>query len=387
VRPAGARPRGPAPPSGPAEPAPASPGGTAGQAEQRAIRFSPTAKTITLLVMATTVVVFLAAVRGVLTPFVVAAVVAYASNPIINWLVARTRLKRIWCVVLPYLLGWGLVILALTRYIPILNEETQQLANSITVLIPDLYQRYANNMQQFNLFGVTINVQQQVAAAAAGFADLTRSLGRQTVSFAGGLLDTVTQLFTFNIALFYLLLDGRRLAPFLRDRLPVHYRGEVLGLSLKVDNVLGRYLRAQLLLISIMAVASFIALTILDVRFSVVLALAAGFLEIFPIIGPTAAISLVSLVALVQHDNRFGLPQVSFVIIVALVFFIMRQIEDYLVIPNIVGHVVQLHPVVILFALFCGGAIAGVLGMFLAVPLTGALRILIGYLYRKLVDA
>jgi predicted PurR-regulated permease PerM len=339
-----------------------------------------------VLVVAAVVVVFLWVVRGVLTSFVVAAVVAYAFNPLINTLTARTRLRRIWCVAFPYLVGWGVVVWALTRYIPILNLETQQLATSIGVLIPDLYQRYANNIQQFNLFGVTINVQQQVAEAAAGFADLTRTLGRQSVSFAGNLFDTVTQLFTFNVALFYLLLDGRRLAPFLRERVPAPYHAEVVALGRKMDSVLGRYLRAQLLLITIMAVASFVALTVLGVRFSVILAIMAGFLEIFPIIGPTAAITLVSAVALVQHDNQFGLPQLSFVIIVALVFFIMRQVEDYLVIPNIVGHVVQLHPLVILFALFCGGAVAGVLGMFLAVPLTGALRILAGYIYAKLVD-
>ncbi len=151
--------------------------------------------------------------------------------------------------------------------------------------------------------------------------------------------------------------------------------------------MLGRYLRAQLLLIAIMAVASFIALTVLGVRFSVLLALVAGFLEIFPIIGPTAAISLVSLVALVQHDNHFGLDQLGFVIVVALTFFIMRQIEDYLVIPNIIGHVVSLHPVVILFVLFCGSAVGGLLGMFLAVPLTGALKIVVGYLYGKMIEA
>jgi predicted PurR-regulated permease PerM len=355
-------------------------------AAERPLRLSPTARTVTVGVVAGAAVLFLLVVRGVLTPFVWAIVVAYALSPLVDWLVVRTGARRIVCVALPYLLGWGLLVWALTSYIPILNAETQQLATNISVLLPELYQRYANNMQQLTLFGVTINVQQQVADAAAGFAEATRTLGRQSVSFAGSVLDTITQLFTFNIALFYLLLDGRRLGPFVEQRLPPPYHAELVTLGRRVDTVLGRYLRAQLLLISIMACASFVALTILDVRFSVLLALVAGFMEIFPIIGPTAAITLVSVVAFVQHDNRFGLPQVSFVIIVALIFFIMRQLEDYLVIPNIVGHVVQLHPVVILFALFCGASVAGVLGMFLAVPLTGALKILLGYLHDKVVE-
>lgn len=366
---------------------PQAPAATPPAQAPRPIRFSRPATAVTAAILAVVGLAFLFAARSVLQPFIGAAVVAYAFSPLVDWLVSRTRLRRVWCVALPYLLGWGLVVWAISGYVPILNLETRQLATSVGQLIPDLYQRYANNVQQFNIFGVTINVQQQVADAAASFADATRNLGRQTVAFAGGALDTITQLFTFNIALFYLLLDGHRLGAFVEERLPPRYRAELVALGGQVDFVLGRYLRAQLLLIAIMAVASFIALTVLGVRFSVLLALVAGFLEIFPIIGPTAAISLVSLVALVQHDNHFGLDQLGFVIVVALTFFIMRQIEDYLVIPNIIGHVVNLHPVVILFVLFCGSAVGGLLGMFLAVPLTGALKIVVGYLYGKMIEA
>jgi predicted PurR-regulated permease PerM len=64
----------------------------------------------------------------------------------------------------------------------------------------------------------------------------------------------------------------------------------------------------------------------------------------------------------------------------------MRQLEDYLVIPNVVGHAVKLHPVVILFALLCGATIGGILGMFLAVPVTGALKVLGSYAYDRLVE-
>ncbi|GAC1438730.1 MAG: AI-2E family transporter [Chloroflexota bacterium] len=353
---------------------------------QKPIRFSLTGKSVAVALVVAALLVFLLSVRSVLTPFATAVVVAYAFNPLVDWLVVRARLRRVWCVALPFLLGWGLLVWALVHYIPILNRETEQLATSISTVFPDLYQRFTNSVAQISVFGITINIQQQLTDAAAGFAEFTRSLGRQAVPFAGGFLDTLTQVFTFNIALFYLLLDGHRLGSFLGTRLPPHYHAELTGLAGRVDAVLGRYLRAQLLLIAIMAIASFIVLTVLGVRFAVPLALLAGFLEIFPIIGPTAAISLVSLVSFLQYENRFGLQQVTFALVVALIFFIMRQLEDYLVIPNIVGHVVNLHPVVILFVLFCGGHLAGILGMFLAVPITGALRIVLAYLYGKLLE-
>jgi predicted PurR-regulated permease PerM len=74
-------------------------------------------------------------------------------------------------------------------------------------------------------------------------------------------------------------------------------------------------------------------------------------------------------------------------LIVALSFFTLRQIEDYVVIPNVVGHAVRLHPALILFAVAAGTAFGGALGLFVAVPVTGALKVLGTYLYHKLVPA
>jgi predicted PurR-regulated permease PerM len=193
------------------------------------------------------------------------------------------------------------------------------------------------------------------------------------------------QLLTFLISTFYLLRDAPRLGVWLRGRLPARSRTETLALAHNVDVVLGEYLRAEVILIALMSTASLIALTVLGVHFALVLAPVVGFLEIFPIIGPLVAITIVTLVALVGPAG-FGLSHVSYAVIVALVFFVLRQVEDYLVIPNVVGHAVKLHPVVILFALVSGLTLGGILGMFLAVPVTSMLKVLGSYAYDRLVE-
>jgi predicted PurR-regulated permease PerM len=198
-------------------------------------------------------------------------------------------------------------------------------------------------------------------------------------------VESLLRFLTFLISTTYLLLDGPRLRHWLGERIPPRQRDEVRALGTRVDAVLSEYLRAEVILVAIMSIASLIALTVLGVRFAVILAPLVGFLEIFPIIGPIFAIAMVTLMALVSPPN-FGLSHASYAVIVALVFFIMRQLEDYLVIPNVVGHAVKLHPVVILFALLCGATIGGILGMFLAVPVTGALKVLGSYAYDRLVE-
>src|SRR5579859_4697847 len=95
----GVAPRGGAPPA-PGPPRPPS----VGVVDQRPIHFSPTAKGITVAVLAGAAVFFLFGVRGILTPFIWAVVVAYAFNPLVDWLVVRLGIRRIWCVALPYLL-------------------------------------------------------------------------------------------------------------------------------------------------------------------------------------------------------------------------------------------------------------------------------------------
>jgi len=71
---------------------------------------------------------------------------------------------------------------------------------------------------------------------------------------------------------------------------------------------------------------------------------------------------------------------------VLVVYTVLRYAEDYLVVPHVIGSIVALHPLVVLFALICGGALAGMLGLLLAVPAVAMLRILGSYLYRKLTE-
>ena len=70
--------------------------------------------------------------------------------------------------------------------------------------------------------------------------------------------------------------------------------------------------------------------------------------------------------------------------IVISAYFILRQIEDLIVIPNVVGKFIHVHPVVVLFALFIGARIGGVLGIFLALPVSAVLKVLFNYFYPKL---
>ena len=133
-----------------------------------------------------------------------------------------------------------------------------------------------------------------------------------------------------------------------------------------------------------MSAASWIVLSSLRVHYAYVLCLTTGILEAVPIIGPILATTLVALVALNQPAVALGLTNVTLALTVIAAYYILRQIEDLIVIPNIVGGFIHVHPIVVMFALFVGARAGGMLGIFLALPISAMLKVLFNYLYPKL---
>jgi hypothetical protein len=132
-----------------------------------------------------------------------------------------------------------------------------------------------------------------------------------------------------------------------------------------------------------MSVASFIALTILDVRFAPLLAIFTGLVEILPFVGPYIAGGVAVLVALTQGGNAYGWSPMALAIAVALTYTVLRQVEDNFVMPLVVGKLVRLHPLVVIFSVLAGASLMGILGLLLAVPIAATLKIVAIYLYRK----
>jgi predicted PurR-regulated permease PerM len=136
-----------------------------------------------------------------------------------------------------------------------------------------------------------------------------------------------------------------------------------------------------------MSVLTYIPLSLLGVKYALVLAIATGFLEIIPFVGPWTAAGSAMLVSMVQTTTPWGWPNWLLASVVGVIYLVLRQAEDHLIIPSLVGHLVKLHPVIVIFAILAGGHLGGALGLLLAVPFAATVRIILVYLYSKLVDS
>jgi predicted PurR-regulated permease PerM len=311
--------------------------------------------------------------RSVLAPFVIAAGLAYIVSPLVDELEVRLRLPRLAVVGLLYvvlltLLGAGIWLLEAR-----LAQETRALRQAGPDLVEGAFTRLLGS-QRLDLFGQALDAR----VLAAWTRDRQNELlGRpgdalQLVQLA---IEWLAKLLLTLIALFYFLLDGRRLGSYVQRFIPPERRERAREVAGAIHQVLGRFLRGQLFLIGLMALMNYLVLELVfGLPYALPIAIVSGILEVIPLIGPIVAGAIASVVALVHGGIGSMLGVIA-------AYVILRQIEDQFVMPIVVGRAVHLHPLVPIFAVLTGGAIAGVLGAVLAVPAAAAVRVTLDYVF------
>ncbi len=350
------------------------------------IQFTTRGKIWTIVILVGITLALLFKVGEVLPPFIWAAVTAFIFNDPITGLTRRTGQPR-WVWVLGiYILFFGLLTLVFITLIPSMTRQVRQFVDDIPAVRQQLND-YLNSTATVNLAGVQVSsetIQSILNNALDKLPEFAKGIGPE---FLKGTFHIAIDFLVYLIVTLYLMLIGNRFIFGFINSLPLMFRREMMGLALRIDTVLGAYIKGQFILISIMAVASFIVLSIMQVRYSLFLAIMVGVLELIPFIGPYLAISICSAVTFFQPDHAFGLPAIAATLVVGVALFILRQLEDYLVIPNVIGRLVELHPLLVIFTIIVASALVGPMGLLLGVPVVAAIKIIVGYLFYKIVDA
>lgn len=327
-------------------------------------------KFIFLVVIGFSALWFLYMERRILSPFVYAAIFAYIFNPIVSFLHNKIKIPRTLSVVLIYILIIGMIIGGGILFSKRAVDESSQFSTQ--------------------LYSITKNARSQVNALpdwlrptlndTLSTVEKSQSISYPSIySFFPQVFSRIIGFIIFLFATFYFLKEGGAMIQRIIKLAPNKYKIEVDILLKKINLVLGSYLRGQLFLVIIVSVVLFICLTIIGVKFSLIVAIFSGFAEIVPIIGPIFAAAVAALVAYLGATSNLGLDPLHMAIVVIVIYFVVRQIQDYLINPYVMGRITKLHPLIILFAVIAGEHVAGVLGLILAVPLAGVLKIIIEY--------
>lgn len=333
-------------------------------------------RTVFFIILGILFIWFLYIEREILTPFVLAAIFAYIINPLVNFLSQKVRLPRTFSVIVIYLLILGIFFSGSVFLSKRIVEESSQIDKFINSLVTtaDKQITYLPDWLRTSASDALLSLNQAKLTA------LSPSLLSLFPKAVSGVISFVIFLFSG----FYFLKEGRNIIDKLLNFIPNDYKIEVEILLRKINTVFGGYLRGQLLLVAFVSTILFIALSYLGIKFALVLAVFSGFAEIIPFVGPIVAGGVAALVAFVTGTSNFNLSPIQLLGLVAAIYFITRQFEDYFVIPFVMGKITGLHPLTILFAVVAGGHLVGVLGLILAVPIAASLKILLEFSVDKI---
>jgi predicted PurR-regulated permease PerM len=353
--------------------------------EPKPIRFSAQYKLIAVAVVVALTILLLQSVEHVLPPFIAAIITAYLFNPLVSWLDRRSGLGRgLWIVVI-YVAAFLILYGLFTWLWPRMLQQTRDLAAAVPALIAQIQTFFAGR-EQIELGGFVIDLAPLEDQLIGVVRDMGAWLSGNVPRLVFSALESVIFILVYLIVTFYLLLQAGQLRQWAAQLIPTPYRAEIGGLGTQIDQVFSAYVRGQLILIVVMSVLLYIPLSILQVPYALVIAIASGTLEILPIIGPWSAAGIAMSVAMFQTDLPFGLSNLALAAVLGVIYFVLRQIEDHFIIPNVMGPLVRLHPAVVIFAILAGGAVAGAFGLFISIPVAAVIRILLTYIYRKLTD-
>lgn len=325
--------------------------------------------------------VFLYLVRGALMPFLAGLALAYLLDPLADrleeWRVPRT-LAAAFVLVFFFLLFVGLVV----AIWPLFQAQLLGLIGFFPDLISGIRQLYSDELARLaDSLGVSLDSTAHDVATGA-LAELSQS-GTRLIQqiFARGLafINLLSLLLITPVVAFYLLRDYDRLVAAVVRLLPDARRAMITRLGREIDRALAGFVRGQLLVMAADAVLYAAGWMAIGLPYGLILGLLAGLLAIVPFVGPLFSV----LLALAIGVTHWGGDLLA-LIPVAGVWVAVQAIEGAVLSPRLLGREVGLHPVWVLFAVFAGGELAGLTGVFLAVPIAAVVSVLVSHLYRYL---
>jgi predicted PurR-regulated permease PerM len=338
--------------------------------------------------IAALVVLVLWSLGPVLTPFVVAAVLAYVLTPVVDKLdhLGRGRLPRVLAVLLVEALLLLVLLSILLLMVPIFAKELPLLREQLPLLADRVNNRLGPWLAQV---GITASLDVASIKAfvlkylSANFEDAFGSV-LSSVKLGGSVaLAIVGNLVLIPVALFFLLKDWDRFVAQVMELVPPKLRAPVDSFMEEADSVLGQYLRGQLLVMLVLAVYFSVALTLFGFDLAVPVGVFTGLAFFIPYLGFGLGLVLAFLAGILQFGGLYG------VLVVGGVYGAGQLVESFYLTPRLVGERIGLHPLAAIFALLAFGQLFGFIGVLIALPssavlVVGIRRLRTSYLASKL---
>ena len=290
---------------------------------------------------------FLIQISQIILLIYISFILMASLNPFITRL-ERLRIPRPWAILLCYFFFLGILSLILGSLLPVLVVQTKSLFERLPLLAERL--DFAE-------------IDQRAISSQLG------SLPEKLLKVIAGLFSNFFALFVTMVIAFYLLMERKKISRYFFILFGDQDRGRAERIISKIEAQLGGWIRGQAILCSLVGLMSYIGLRFLGIDFALALSLLAAIFEIIPNIGPVISAVPAILIGLATSP-------LSALAVIAL-YFLVQQIENYLIVPVVMNRAVNLSPLIVIVSLMVGFKVGGIFGALLAVPTVLILRVVI----------
>ncbi len=315
--------------------------------------------TILKIVLIGLALVFLWLIRDVLLILLISVIIASAIDPVADFL-QKQKIPRVLSVLLVFIAFIGL--LSLFGFL---------LAPGITTQFNDL-----KHADIYNTFTSKIGVyRENLSHSAVGraidntFKDIANNFSGTLFATTKGVIRGIISSITILVISFYLTAEENGMKNFIRHLTPYKHQAYIMRLVNKIQLKMGAWVLGQFILSAVIFGLVFIGLTVLKVKYALILALIAGIMEIIPIIGPFISGTVAAFFAFLQS------PALAAAVIV--MWVIAQQLESNIIVPIVMSRSVGLNPVIVILGVLVGGTLGGVVGALVAIPLMGGLSVFV----------
>jgi predicted PurR-regulated permease PerM len=305
-------------------------------------------------------------IRGVIGIVFMSVFLAVALGPAVDYFQRRLKLARAPAIVATYL-SLGLIVTVIGfLVVPPIVEQSAKFIENVPEYVADL--RDNATVRDFDeKYDVTPTLEREARELPDRFGDAASTLQSIVLGFFNAVITIVTVL----VLTFFLLLDGRRLVEWIVRELGPTRGPRARAIADDVYRSVAGYVTGNLVISVIAGATTYLVLTVLGVPFAMPLAVLMAFLDLIPLVGATIAGIVIGLVAALGGD----FPADMIIWIVFLIVY--QQIENNLLQPLIYRKTVALHPLLVIVAILVGASLLGVVGALIAIPIAGALQIVV----------
>lgn len=312
----------------------------------------------------------------VLTPFLIAAILAYICDPLVDRLcllgIGKFKLGRTLATVLVMAGLLGIITLLFLVVVPLLQKESQLIAERLPNAISNMRAMVEPWLQSH--FGINFAIDStQIQSIITKHWQSAGGLLGDALKLAGSnslaLINMLANILLLPVVLFYLLRDWDIFMANIAELIPREWQSKTCTIAREVDQVLSEFLRGQLTVMLMMSVFYVVGLWLVGLDMALAIGVLAGLLGFVPYLGAVLGLGLAVLVAVLQFTS------LGQVVPVLMVFGVGQLLESMVITPKFVGERIGLHPVVVIFALLAGGQLFGFAGVLLALPVSAAIAV------------